>query len=1081
MTQKNENNNTFISFLNSGFIKKIKYISKIVVGYPLTIIALLFILKYIYSTRFEILPYFSDINYLSLISGLVILMMFYLVKGIIWKKMLNIKGYNLDVGKSVYLFSNAEIRRYIPGSVLSFATRVSSFSKFNIPPRVILKTIAYEAILLVLSAFIISIPGIIFLFQLTSFNDLLYFLPVNKLLLIATSSISLICIFLFYMIVKKNLISKKKIISAVILYKDIFMLSLFGWVLFGLGNLLVIISFNYFNPYAVIPLVSFFVFSWLVGYLSFITPMGLGVREAVIIYGLSYLSPIGLASSLAVISRVILVISELFFLLASYIFCKFGKQFKKIKASHYFITLSGFVFFYILYFSYFTVQKHMNFFTGRFDLGNMDQTVWNTLHGRIFTLTNPDSTNIISRLGIHADFILILLAPFYLIWSDPRMLLIIQTIVIAFGAIFVCFIAKKIIVHKKLAFILGFSYLLNPFVQKQNLYDFHAITLATTFLLGAYFFLLKKRYGIFSLFLLLSVLTKENIYIISAIFGIYIFVKINKKFGFLITGLSLITFYLLVSKFIPAARGGEHFAVSYFQDFGDSPTQIIKGLLLRPDRTIFEFFTLANLRYFINLFIPVGFLSLVSPVTLLFSIPDLAINFLSKNENLKNITFHYAASIIPFIYISSIFGIKKILSNKKITVDFLFYYILIFSIISAWLYGPLPGSNHPSLEIYVNEVEGKNEIHKFINNIPKSLSVAATNNLGAHLSHRKNIYTIPNGIDKADMLLFLLNDPYAQPTLAEQQKIVKSLSNDKNYIQVAKFDKFIAFERRNLILSKTIAGRRTDLYPYSIPVLQNRSYEHSLLSFEKKITETNTISTYLISYLSDGFKVYSLLSYPKKNNVNTSILIVAHDTIDKKTYNSESTFKNLVEYFAAKGHIVLRPDYRGYGISEGLGDISEKFAYPIDIINLIYSFDTQDKVFGNKISFIGEMYGAQNIIKFLEIAGKNEELSMKINKSILINPIYNENTYSYKDTNNNFININQLNNLNPKTYKEDINSQILIISDSDDINLIDDANNLYLDLIENNLSVTFSKVLSKKNEGISQEIIDHINTYIEEQ
>src|SRR5690606_29781357 len=107
--------------------------------------------------------------------------------------------------------------------------------------------------------------------------------------------------------------------------------------------------------------------------------------------------------------------------------------------------LTGMTTLYCAYFTYFTIQKHHNFFTGRFDLGNMDQTVWNSIHGRIFLFTNPDGTDIISRLAFHADFILILLSPLYLIWSDPRMLLITQTVIIASGAFFVYKIGQTII------------------------------------------------------------------------------------------------------------------------------------------------------------------------------------------------------------------------------------------------------------------------------------------------------------------------------------------------------------------------------------------------------------------------------------------------------------------------------------------------------------------------------------------------------------------------------------------------------------------------------------------------------------
>ena len=64
----------------------------------------------------------------------------------------------------------------------------------------------------------------------------------------------------------------------------------------------------------------------------------------------------------------------------------------------------------------------------------MEQTIWNTLHGHIFEFTNPNGTTIVSRLAFHADFILVLLAPIYALWQDPRLLLLIQTAILGLGA-----------------------------------------------------------------------------------------------------------------------------------------------------------------------------------------------------------------------------------------------------------------------------------------------------------------------------------------------------------------------------------------------------------------------------------------------------------------------------------------------------------------------------------------------------------------------------------------------------------------------------------------------------------------------
>jgi len=133
--------------------------------------------------------------------------------------------------------------------------------------------------------------------------------------------------------------------------------------------------------------------------------------------------------------------------------------------------LAALVVIYILYFSILSFLRYDNFLAGRFDLGNMDQVVWNTIHGRIFQLTDPNGTNIISRLAFHSDFMLVLLSPFYLIWSSPKMLLLLQTLVLGLGAIFVYLISNSAIKNKKISLAFSFSYLMYPALQYTNIYN----------------------------------------------------------------------------------------------------------------------------------------------------------------------------------------------------------------------------------------------------------------------------------------------------------------------------------------------------------------------------------------------------------------------------------------------------------------------------------------------------------------------------------------------------------------------------------------------------------------------------------
>lgn len=764
-------------------IPRLKEYLKFFLGVPLTAVSFFFIAKFIYSGKGEILPQIFNFKSLPFALGIFFLILFFLFRSLVWKELLKNEGHAMGIAESTYLLANAEIKRYIPGSILSFIARIHFFNSFEIPRRRIIKLILYESALFVITSALISVPAIF------------YFFPSFRILIAPVLLILVVTVVIF---LKRNIPLNR--------FEKPFILMIFAWIFYGLGNYLISNSFVYIDPSRILETSSFFVLAWLVGYLVLIVPMGLGVREGVVTFGLFTLMPISLAATVALTTRIIFVFSEVLFLVLSYLTYRFipyllGAGFikTKLKIENHLLILWVSIASYITYFTYYSFQRHANFFTGRFDLGNMDQTVWNTLSGRIFQLTNPDGTSTIPRLAIHADFILILLSPFYLIWNDPRMLLFIQTVILGVGAYFVYLIANHVLKNNSVSTILGISYLLNPFVQKQNLFDFHAVVLATTFLLGAFYCTQIKKYKFFFLFLILAVLTKENIYLIGSIFGLYLAYQTKNKKWLFLTLANLLIFYVLISKLIPMSRGGQHFATEYFAEFGDTPPAILISLIFNPLKTASSLLSQSNLNYLYSLFLPVGLLSFLAPLTLILALPDLAINLLSKNENLKNLTFHYAATIVPFVYISAIYGLKRVfdLRIKFVGTKFIAFILIIFSLYASYEYGALPGAKNPSLEIYTRSVSEKNEIKRFLKLIPQDISVAATNNLGAQLSHRTRIYTVPYGLDEADVVVFLLNDPYAQPSLSDQREYARNLQNNPSYIEIYRAGDFIALSKRS--------------------------------------------------------------------------------------------------------------------------------------------------------------------------------------------------------------------------------------------------------------------------------------------
>src|SRR6266496_2424900 len=97
---------------------------------------------------------------------------------------------------------------------------------------------------------------------------------------------------------------------------------------------------------------------------------------------------------------------------------------------------------YAVGFAALSVLRHSAFITGRFDLGNMVQAVWSTAHGHLLRMTDLHGDQI-SRLAAHVDPILVLFTPLWWIWPSPNMLLVVQAVAIALGAVPVYLLASK--------------------------------------------------------------------------------------------------------------------------------------------------------------------------------------------------------------------------------------------------------------------------------------------------------------------------------------------------------------------------------------------------------------------------------------------------------------------------------------------------------------------------------------------------------------------------------------------------------------------------------------------------------------
>ncbi len=474
---------------------------------------------------------------------------------------------------------------------------------------------------------------------------------------------------------------------------------------------------------------------------------------------------------------------------------------------------------FFLIFAYLAWRRQDAFEMGRFDLGNMSQAVWTTAHGQFLEFTDV-AGNQTNRLAVHVDPILVLFAPFYWVWSNPKVLLAAQAGVVAVGAFPVFWLAReelKDVGSRYLPAAVALTYLLYPPLQYAVLDEFHPVTLAAPLLLFAIWYLRQRKYPAAAIFLILAVLTKEEISLLVAALGIYaVIIWQDRRAGMLVTVSALAWFAVATQIVMPYFNdGNQSVLLQRYSEVGGSVVGIIETVFTDPAKAFGVAFSQAKADYLPLLLFPLLLVPLLAPAALLVAVPEIAVNLLSSQEAQSSYRFHYVAPLVPILIWSTILGVKRLGLASARLARFMPAILLAVVIVSGWLMGPLPmwsklplGSQH-KVGSYSPDEHDKT-INRALKLVPKRASVSATNQLGAHLSERDRVFTFPT-VDRAEYVVVDEVNPSfgdARGT-SDQAAAVVSLRQDSRYRLIFAEDGVLVFKARSRV--KTSQSTKTRL------------------------------------------------------------------------------------------------------------------------------------------------------------------------------------------------------------------------------------------------------------------------------
>jgi len=383
---------------------------------------------------------------------------------------------------------------------------------------------------------------------------------------------------------------------------------------------------------------------------------------------------------------------------------------------------------------------HDSFHSTAFDLGVFTQEFKNTLQGKI--LYSPAIGG--SQFVPHFSPVLFLLVPIYWIFPHAQMLLVVQSLLLAFGGYMIYVIARDYNFSPRGSLILEGLYFLNPLLWGVALFDFHTESFVIPALLVMFLGLRRKNWLFFSLGLLFILASKEDVVLTLGIFGFILIIfdywqhKKVRKTSIIIFISAILTYGMgvLVSRL--ALAGEPVRMLSYLSNRYEYVGKPLSVAIPMVTSTIFSSGSLFLIGAYLA---PFAALPLLSPEWVIPGLIVLLSGILSTNPGQHSELMQYPAAALPFLFMAFIEALPKIQLNKQIklfmkrTNNRAFVYSIVFLVIISWLI-----ISDGRIQIASLPDEHDAAINQVIALVPDNVTVTASNEIFPHLCSRTDVY-----------------------------------------------------------------------------------------------------------------------------------------------------------------------------------------------------------------------------------------------------------------------------------------------------------------------------------------------------
>ena len=308
---------------------------------------------------------------------------------------------------------------------------------------------------------------------------------------------------------------------------------------------------------------------------------------------------------------------------------------------------------YATYMSTFTLFMHGRFQTYGFDLGQYDNVFWTTLHGAPLRDTPLGLDKNWEELRGHADLAMFFFLPFYAIRATASMLLVIQSCVIALGAIPLYRFASRRL-PRAYAVVIAFAYFFYPPTHGLQFYDFHFQPIAILFVLLVIDFVDDRRYVLCGIAFTIALACREDISVGLAILGAFLALTGHRVRAGLVMAV-LATIYFVVMRFIIMPSFGAWGFQDAYKDLlpqgAHSFGGVIATMISNPMYTLGTLVTAEKLRYALQILLPLALLPVRRRWLIVSIVPGSIFTLLTTDYSPTiDIGFQYSGHFVGYIF-----------------------------------------------------------------------------------------------------------------------------------------------------------------------------------------------------------------------------------------------------------------------------------------------------------------------------------------------------------------------------------------------------------------------------------------------